>query len=215
MDTKEKILIEALKLFAAKGYKATSISDIAETLKFTKGALYKHYKGKRDILDCIIARMAEKDVQRAREYQVPEETYEKASDSYVEKDLENMLHFLEEQFVYWTEDEFASQFRRMITIEQYKDIQVSNLYQGYLSGGVVSYLTDFFREKIKTGELINRDAEKMAIEFYAPAYLMMNLYDVTDNKERMKELLKDQIQLFYKRYAIKYKEQGITGEGIK
>ena len=48
-NTKEKILIIALRLFAIHGYEAVSVSQIAGELGMTKGALYKHYKNKRDI----------------------------------------------------------------------------------------------------------------------------------------------------------------------
>ena len=55
-DTKEQILMTSLKLFAKDGYEAVSVSDIAGKLGITKGALYKHYKNKRDIFDSIIER---------------------------------------------------------------------------------------------------------------------------------------------------------------
>ena len=45
-NTKEKILEEALKLFAQSGYMGTSMNDIASRLGVTKAALYKHYKSK-------------------------------------------------------------------------------------------------------------------------------------------------------------------------
>lgn len=38
-NTKEKILIAALHLFARDGYEAVSVSDIAKQLDITKGAL--------------------------------------------------------------------------------------------------------------------------------------------------------------------------------
>lgn len=56
-DTKERILESALKLFAAYGYEAVSVSMIAGELGITKGALYRHYKNKRDIFGSILKRM--------------------------------------------------------------------------------------------------------------------------------------------------------------
>ena len=53
MNTKEKILVTALRLFAVYGYEAVSVSRIAGELGITKGALYKHYKNKRDIFNSI------------------------------------------------------------------------------------------------------------------------------------------------------------------
>ena len=53
-NRKEEILIVALHLFARDGYEAVSVSQIAGELDMTKGALYRHYKSKRDIFDCIV-----------------------------------------------------------------------------------------------------------------------------------------------------------------
>ena len=60
-NRKEEILIVALHLFARDGYEAVSVSQIAGELDMTKGALYRHYKSKRDIFDCIVQRMEQQD----------------------------------------------------------------------------------------------------------------------------------------------------------
>ena len=66
MNTKEKILVTALRLFAVYGYEAVSVSRIAGELGITKGALYKHYKNKRDIFNCIFEYVCQLDVERSR-----------------------------------------------------------------------------------------------------------------------------------------------------
>ena len=71
-ETKERILEAALELFAQSGYSGTSMNDIAKQLGITKGALYKHYTGKQEILDRIVERMNQMDYERAEEYEVPE-----------------------------------------------------------------------------------------------------------------------------------------------
>ncbi len=58
-STKEKILVTALKLFAQDGYEAVSVSKIAGELGMTKGALYKHYKNKRDIFEKIFEQISQ------------------------------------------------------------------------------------------------------------------------------------------------------------
>ena len=75
-DTKERIIEEALRLFSEKGYAGTSMSDIAERLKITKAALYKHYAGKREIFQKILDRMSALDAERAAEYDMPGAVYE-------------------------------------------------------------------------------------------------------------------------------------------
>ena len=75
-DTKEAILTTALQLFAGNGYEAVSVSEIAGALGMTKGALYKHYKNKRDIFDHILIRMEQRDAEQAGNCEIPEGTLE-------------------------------------------------------------------------------------------------------------------------------------------
>ena len=54
MSTKEKILDAALTLFAENGYDGTSVEQIATVVGIKAPSLYKHYKGKEDILNALI-----------------------------------------------------------------------------------------------------------------------------------------------------------------
>jgi TetR/AcrR family transcriptional regulator, cholesterol catabolism regulator len=46
----QEIIIEAARLFREKGYLATSIRDISDSLGITSAALYYHFKNKEEIL---------------------------------------------------------------------------------------------------------------------------------------------------------------------
>jgi len=48
--SRDSILREAIKLFSEKGYRATSLEDVAEMLGVTRPSLYYYYKSKQDIL---------------------------------------------------------------------------------------------------------------------------------------------------------------------
>ncbi len=54
--TRERILTQAARLFATQGYAATSVADIQLACGLTagSGALYKHFRSKRDLLAAII-----------------------------------------------------------------------------------------------------------------------------------------------------------------
>ena len=47
MTTRDKILDEALTLFAENGYDGTSVEEIAEKVGIKAPSLYNHFKGKR------------------------------------------------------------------------------------------------------------------------------------------------------------------------
>jgi len=55
--TKEKILKTSLKLFASKGYKATTVRDIAGAMGVKQSALYNHFKNKDAILETLISNL--------------------------------------------------------------------------------------------------------------------------------------------------------------
>jgi len=50
---KRQIVTAAWECFADKGYKETTIRDIARKLKLSTGIIYCHFKGKADILEAV------------------------------------------------------------------------------------------------------------------------------------------------------------------
>jgi TetR/AcrR family transcriptional regulator, cholesterol catabolism regulator len=49
-DSRQEILRAAARLFQERGYDATSMSDVANALKLSKGGLYHHFQSKDEIL---------------------------------------------------------------------------------------------------------------------------------------------------------------------
>ena len=201
-DTKEKILMTALQLFARDGYEAVSVRTIAEELGMTKGALYRHYKNKRDIFDSIVERMIRIDEERAHAHQMPAEKYDTMPDAYENATVENIQKYTIEQFKFWTEDEFASHFRKMLTLEQYRSTEMAELYSQCIVAGPVAYMEDLFRELVKKGVLKKEDPRQLAIEFYAPFFLLVNMFDKTGEKEDLAEILSNHTERFMKNHEI-------------
>ena len=180
-NRKEEILIVALHLFARDGYEAVSVSQIAGELAMTKGALYRHYQSKRDIFDSIVKRMEQQDSAQASDYDMPEEDKEKMPEKYETVSPDDFVKYSKSMFTYWTEDDFASSFRKMLTIEQFRSEEMQKLYQQYLAAGPVSYVKDLFESMGMT------KAKDRAAGFYAIMYLYYSIYDGTDDKEKVKE----------------------------
>lgn len=180
-NRKEEILIVALHLFARDGYEAVSVSQIAGELAMTKGALYRHYQSKRDIFDSIVKRMEQQDSAQASDYDMPEEDKEKMPEKYETVSPDDFVKYSKSMFTYWTEDDFASSFRKMLTIEQFRSEEMQKLYQQYLAAGPVSYVKDLFESMGMT------KAKDKAAGFYAIMYLYYSIYDGTDDKEKIKE----------------------------
>ena len=193
--TKEKILLTSLKLFAQDGYEAVSISKISGELGMAKSTLYKHYKNKRDIFDSIINRMDELDYERAREYNMPDGNMDEIIKGYREISIDKIRIYTEAQFKHWTEEEFSSLFRRMLTLEQYRNQEMADLYQKYLVSGPIDYMTYLFAGI--TGK--KEEAKQLAIEFYGPIFLMYSLYDNKREEDDLAEMLKKHVDRFSKK----------------
>jgi AcrR family transcriptional regulator len=191
------ILQTALRLFARDGYEATAVSAITAELGITKSALYKHYKSKREIFDNIVERMREQGAERANEFGVPKGSFSKETATERRDTTSDKIKaFSIAQFRYWTEDEFASSFRKMLTLEQYRNKEMADLLRQYLTGGVVSYTQDLMREVSELSHKGDKDPYVFALEYFAPIYMLMNLYDNAADKEDMIQKVERHIDYF-------------------
>ena len=50
MSTKERLSLEAARMFSARGYHGTSMGDLAGVLGIQKASVYSHISGKHDLL---------------------------------------------------------------------------------------------------------------------------------------------------------------------
>jgi AcrR family transcriptional regulator len=195
-ETKEKILMTALQLFAQNGYDAASVSAIAGMLGMTKGALYRHYKNKRDIFDSIVDRMIQIDVECAKKHEVPEVTFDQSPEAYRNTTMDNIKSFIISHFRFLTEDEFGQNFRKMVTLEQYRNPEMADWYHKVFTNGPVSYLEDLFREMMELGVLKNSNPRLLALEFHAPFYLLVSMADAPSDGEKAIDLLTAHIDNF-------------------
>ena len=192
-NTKEKILVAALRLFAVNGYEAVSVSQIAGELGITKSALYKHYKNKRDIFNCIFEYVCQLDVERSQKNGVPEKDYSEMPEAFSNVSAESLGDYMKAQFRYWSEDEISCNFRKMLTLEQYKAPEMSTLYQKVLVSGPMDYIENLFREISKKQKRQLPSPHVLAVEFYSPFYLLLSMSDGADCREKKEEIAQSYI----------------------
>ena len=182
----------SLHLFARDGYEAVSVSTISGELGMTKGALYKHYKNKRDIFDSIVERMYKIDAERSVQYKVPDSLKNEG----IAVSWDTVKQFTVEQYKFWTEDDFAQNFRKMLTLEQYRNEEMAKLYQSCIAAGPVAYMENIFSQMMADGNMKKADSKLLATEFFAPMYLLIGISDHSENKEQNLELLNRHIERF-------------------
>ncbi len=202
--TKERILDIALELFAQNGYLGTSMSDIAKQLGFTKAALYKHYASKQEILDQIVERMNRMDYERAEEYEMTETEPDGFAEAYMHTPIEKIRTYSLAQFDHWTKETFSANFRKMLTLEQYRDPKLAQLHHDYLAGGPLEYMAAIFRKLADSDE----EAMQLALDFYGPMYLLYSVYDGAEDKASVAPLLDAHIRRFIEKVESEYRRTG-------
>lgn len=202
-ETKERILETALELFAQSGYLGTSMSDIAARLGITKAALYKHYAGKQEILDRIVQRMNELDAARAAAYEMPGAAPEGFAQAYLNTPLDRIRAYSTAQFDHWTREPFSANFRKMLTLEQYRDARLAQLYQENLASGPVKYMAAIFRPLTDSDET----AMQLALDFYGPMYLLYSVYDGAADQLAVAPMLEAHIDRFIAKLEGEYKKK--------
>lgn len=205
-NTKERIMETALELFAEKGYLGTSMNNIAKQLGFTKAALYKHYTSKQEILNRIVERMNETDYERAKQFEMPEGNLTEIVAAYQKTPVEKVRAYSKAQFLHWTEEDFSSRFRKMLTLEQYRDPEMAQLYQKYLATGPVDYMAAIFRGLTDSEEA----AQHLALEFYGPMFLLYSVSDSGAEQEQVLSLLDAHIDRFIHQMESVYRKEART-----
>ena len=96
-----------------------------------------------------------------------------------------------------------SNFRKMLTLEQYRDPKLAQLHHDYLAGGPLEYMAAIFRKFADSDE----DAMQLALEFYGPMYLLYSVYDGAKEKESVSSLLATHIDHFIAKVESDYRKK--------
>jgi len=59
LRTRDRIVQSALRLFSRKGFRGTTIKDIAHEVGVTEGAIYRHFESKEDLMEHITEKISE------------------------------------------------------------------------------------------------------------------------------------------------------------
>ena len=184
--TKHRILTEAIRLFAADGYEAVSVERIARAVGIKAPSLYKHYRSKRDIFDSILREMERRDAENASSCHVPEGTMADMPDAYEHTAQDDLIAFCRHMFRYWTEDAFASAFRQMLTVEQYRSPEMNALYHQYLGAGPLQYTADLLGSMTR------------ALALCGPMHLLYSVYDAAEDKDEVKHMWEGHLRAWMK-----------------
>ncbi len=202
MNTKEKILDEALTLFSEKGYANVFVGDIADRVGIKAPSLYKHYKNKQAIFDAIIDEMNRRFEEQAKAMQINGNDAAKDAGIYETLSEDQLLKLGREFFLYYLHDDYNRKFRKMLTLEQFHDKDLAKVYSKLYVDDPLSYQGMLFGFMVTAGVLKTENVQVMTLHFYAPIYFMLTVCDREPDREaEMLKLLDEHIKQFDRLYG--------------
>ena len=183
MNTKKRILDAALTLFAEKGYGNVYVGEIAEAVGIKAPSLYKHYKSKQDIFNAILEEMRANYETQTRTLGMNGEDAFADMDFFQNLSEDGLVKAGLQLFSYFLHDEYVSRFRKMLTIEQFHDSELATLCTKQYVDGPLDYQTMLFQMLCGESILRKEDPQIMALQFYAPIYLLLTMCDREPTKE--------------------------------
>ena len=177
MNTKQRILDEALTLFSEKGYANVFVGDIAERAGIKAPSLYKHYPGKQAIFDAIIEEMNRRFLEEAERLHI--EGNDPAKDAEIYKGLpeDQLVKLGINLFLYQLHDDYTRRIRKMLTLEQFRNPELAATYMTHYVDMPLYYHGTLLGLMVQQGVLQAGDTETMTLQFYAPFYLFMTICD--------------------------------------
>ena len=191
-SVREKIINAALDLFSQKGYDATSVDEIAESIGMKGPNIYKYFKGKEEVLKELSVKMEEGYRQRMK--MNPEEGANISNRDELKAYSMNQIRFT-------IEDDNIKKLRKMGTIEQFRNPHFSRQTSEHQFDNMQRQFTAIFKNLMDKGILENDDAEMMAMEYYAPVSILIQLADrEPDRKDEVMGKVEKYIDFFLDRY---------------
>ena len=184
MDTKHRILDEALTLFSEKGYANVYVSDIAGRVGIKAPSLYKHYRNKRAIFDAIIDEMNHRFEQQAQALSISGTDPTADAEVYKNMDEEHLIKLGNDLFRYYLHDSYTKRFRKMLTLEQFQDQELARVYSQQYFDMPLSYQGMLLGLMVSQGLLVTGNVPIMTLQFYAPIYMLLTVCDREPSREQ-------------------------------
>ena len=203
MTTKERIADEALTLFAAKGFRGTTVKDIADAVGIKDASLYKHFKSKKEILNNIVEEAYVHMGNMSDSLGIPsgDGSLEDAAEFFRGINRETIIALGKEVFKFYLTDDYMSRFWKLANLEQYNNRDFYELYRRLFTEEGIEYQKNLFAEMIRMGAFREGDPEVMAYNFYSPIFLLLHRYAGSEGElDEALEIIEKMVGDFYDRY---------------
>lgn len=164
-STRERILTEALDLFAKSGYGGTSMRDLARQVGIRESSLYNHFPGKAAILEAIV----DEHGPASSASRLEEPRYR----ALASKPVEFCRRFAFDLVEQWS-DPREHQFQKVITAERNRVPGIRGKFADQFYSREQARMTDYFRG-FALAELIETSDPREAARMFAAGLIYIRL----------------------------------------
>ncbi len=159
--TKVKILKTALKLFSSKGYKATTVRDIAGAMGMKQSALYNHFKNKDAILEALISELTSSAIVHLFDDKDPQTAA---------KGGKTLLAGIATKFKLLSFDAQNEALFKLLMQEMFRNERVREIYNEHFYQENVKKLSSYLFMMMQEELIRSSDPLLLANEFFSPLF---------------------------------------------
>jgi len=159
--TKQRILDKSLQLFATKGFKETTVRDIAAAVGLQQGALYNHFANKDAILTALIDQLMSSAIVTIFEEKEPGELYKRGK---------ALLANIATTFKLLSFDGKNEALFKLMMQEIYKNSTIRDLYHEYFYQQNIKKLSSILFMMMQNEMIRSSDPLLLANEFLSPLF---------------------------------------------
>lgn len=160
-QTKSKILKTSLKLFSSKGFKATTVRDIAGAMGVKQSALYNHFKNKDEILETLVSELTRSAIVTIFEGKDPQELHTQGK---------MLLMSIATTFKLLSFDNTNEALWKLLMQEIYKNERIREIYNEHFYQENVKKLSSLFFSMMQNDMIKSSDPLLLANEFFSPLF---------------------------------------------
>lgn len=191
--TRERILDSALNLFSEKGYDGVGVDLIGEKCGLKGPSIYKHFKGKEEILDILISHI--------EDYYSENFGFEKNAVK-IPNSMEELVTIAFEQINFTINDESIKKTRKLLTLEQFRNKKIAKIASNHICESISDLYCNIFQKMMDKNVIQKSDAKMLAIEFVYPISLLIQTCDrEPERKDEILEIIKKYFEHFAKKYS--------------
>lgn len=175
MSTRDRILEEALTLFAENGYDGTGVDQIAKCVGIKGPSLYKHFKSKEDILNSLI----DSAEARYEEYFGSEKHIGRLPES-----KEEFVSMAMGRVLFTMHDPMIGKIRKLLVREQFRNERLAKITTRHQLDWIERMYARIIKDMMNEGSFKKDDPELLATELTSAAVLLISKADRQPQCER-------------------------------